>query len=199
MKSKLATIAVLFTFVVLPLPAAASTILPTGSIWEYTFSDPTGDATWNTTTGGWRTGPAPFGNNCCALDGFDWATFWAADGSDGDDLWVRKSVDFTGYDLSSLTWNLGVDNGYKLYLNGALVASDNAEGYTFQWEYSGILAGALPGSNVIAVALEDHGGLTAFDMEINGNRTATVPDAASTLTLLMTGLGVLGMGYRRSR
>ena len=197
MKAKLSTIAVLFTLTLLPVAADAGTILATGSTWEYTFSDPTADATWNTTGGaGWLTGTAPFGNNCCAGDGFDFATLWPADGSDGDDLWVRKTVDFTGFDLSSISWNLGVDNGFKLYLNGALISSANEEGYTFKWEYSGAFPAVLSGTNIVAVALEDHGGLTAFDMQVTGN---AVPDVASTLTLLLTGLGVLGVGYNRSR
>ena len=197
MKAKLSTIAVLFTLTLLPLAANASTILSTGSTWEYTFADPTGDALWATTGGaGWLSGPAPFGNHCCNADGFDFATLWPADGDDGDDLWVRKSVDFTGFNLSSIAWDLGVDNGFKLYLNGVLVTSANAEGYTFMWEYSGVFPGALPGMNVVAVALEDHGGLTAFDMQITGT---AVPDLTSTMSLMLTGLGVLGIGYKRSR
>jgi len=46
--------------------AATSAILPAGHTWEYTFTDPTGDSSWTTTsgtgTGGWTTGLAPFGN-----------------------------------------------------------------------------------------------------------------------------------------
>ena len=201
MRAKLSTIAIVFTLTLLPSAADALTILaPASGGWEYTFTDPTADPLWNTTTGtgvGWATGTAPFGNHCCNFDGFDFATLWPADASDGDDLWVRRSVDFTGYSLSSIGWDLGVDNGYKLYLNGGLIASANAEGYTFKWEYTGTFPSALPGMNVLAVALEDHGGLTAFDMQITG--TATVPDLGSTLPLLLTGLGVIGLGYNRSR
>ena len=51
-----------------------------------------------------------------------------------------------------------------------------------------------PGSNVIAVALEDHGSLTAFDMQVTAN---AIPDPASTFTLLCIGLGAVGlMGLR---
>ena len=80
----------------------------------------------------WTVGPAPFGNY---LGGsydpagyFNYQTLWDADGSDGDDLWVRQSIDLTGFDLDSIRWDLGVDNGYKLYINGTLVSSENAEG-----------------------------------------------------------------------
>jgi hypothetical protein len=107
-------------------------------------------------------------------------------------------VDLTGYDLSSVLWDLGVDNGFKLYANGALVASDNAEGFTFRWEYSGGFAGTLvPGANVIAVALEDHGGFTAFDMQITGDRVPGVPDSGSTVLLL--GLTLGGLSCLRTR
>ena len=87
-------------------------------------------------------GLAPFGNNTGGYSSdpsgyFDYKTYWAADGSDGDDLWVRRAIDLSAYDLASLTWNLGVDNGYKLYANVSLVAQANEEGYTWRWEYSG--------------------------------------------------------------
>ena len=91
-----------------------------------------------------------------------------------------------------------MDNGFKLYLNGNLVASDNAEGFTSRWEYSGALTGALPGNNIVALALEDHGGATAFDMQITGNSIPTgVPDSGPTLALLS--LGALTLNRLRRR
>jgi hypothetical protein len=185
-----------------PARADPITVLPAGATWNYTFTDPTSDPTWNTTTGvggTWASGAAPFGNcpdaGCSGFTtDFDHNTFWPADnsGSLDDNLWVRTSINVPGQ-LKSLDWNLGADNGFALYVNGFLLAQDNAEGYTFRWEYSGSVPLNIvhPGANVVAVALEDHGGLTAFDMEILGTPT---PEPA---TAVLCAIGLLGAGIRR--
>ncbi len=188
-----------------PLAAEGAPILPAGSLWQYTFCDPTADPTWNTTTGlggacGWAEGNAPF-SNVGGVDDFSFnnaGTYWPATSDDvagpfHDDLWVRLALDLTGYDLSTVLWELGVDNGFKLFLNGVMLASDNQEGYTHRWEYSGTLPGAIPGLNVIALALEDHGVRTAFDMQITGD-LVPVPEPG---TMMLVGLGGLGLAARR--
>jgi hypothetical protein len=89
--------------------------------------------------------------------------------SNGDDLWVRTEIDLTGYDLSTVSWDLGVDNGFTLFANGTPVGSGAASGGTTEWEYSGGFGDSLvAGPNVIAVALNDWGGATGFDMQITG-------------------------------
>lgn len=181
--------------------AHADVILAPGSNWEYTFADPTGAPTWNTTIGGWSVGPAPFGNNTGLDADFGFATLWAADGSDGDDLWVRVAIDLTGYDLGTVIWDLGVDNGFTLYANGAFISAANAEGYTYRWEYSGAFGASLVnGINIIAVALEDHGGATAFDMQVSGRLLPGGPGKVPEPGMIgLLGLGLLGAGMARRR
>jgi hypothetical protein len=185
--------------------ASAAVVLPAGSTWEYTFTDP-GGLGWTTGSGGWSTGSAPFGNYISAGVGdsydpngyFNYNTLWPAAPADpverDDDLWVRTTFNSNGFYLSSIGWNLGVDNGFTLYLNGTQIFAANGEGYTSRWEYSGSFAPhVLPGLNYLAVALEDHGGLTAFDMEVVGQ---PVPEPG---TLLLLGSGISALALRRRR
>ncbi len=167
----------------------SNTVLDRYSNYEYKFAPaPLG---WNTTTGGWSTGDAPFGNVAAGSQAaaqynssFNYNTYWPADIADGMDLFVRRTVDLSDYDLNSINWFLGVDNGYALYVNGNLISSGNAEGYTYEWEYSGTIPSQylIQGNNLIAVALEDHGVLTAFDMKITGTPNAT----SSTNSVVIT-------------
>ena len=189
----------LIVAIFMPVCAQADAILAPGHTWEFTFTDPTLDSNWATSTGGWNTGPAPFGNYTIGsydpAGYFSYNTLWAADGSDGDDLWVRTTIDLTSYNLATIRWDLGVDNGFKLYANGALVSAANGEGYTYRWEYSGDFSSVSlnSGINVFAVALEDHGGLTAFDMQITGSPVPVPP------AILLLGSGLVGLLTVRRR
>jgi len=150
------------------------TILPPGSQFEYTFNEPA--AGWTTTTGGWASGNAPFGNlSNGSPPEFNYNTYWPSnipEGVDGLDLHIRKNINFSGFDLSAIHWYLGVDNGFILYVNGTPIDSSYEDGYAYRWEYSGIIPAALSttGNNIIAIGLIDDGESTAFDMMILGQR-----------------------------
>jgi hypothetical protein len=111
-------------------------------------------------------------------------------------MWVKTSVDLSGYNPNTIGYDLGVDNGFELLVNGNPVTSNNAEGYTYRWEYSGSISPGflVPGVNDILVKLEDHGGLTAFDMQITGD---AVPDGGTTVALL--GLSLSGLAFLRRK
>src|SRR5262245_63935101 len=90
-------------------PCAAAPCTDPGWLWEYTFTDPTAASDW-ATTGVWANsalGNAPFGNNTGGYGGddpigyFDYKTFWPVGSGDPaqDDLWVRTTIDLTGFTL----------------------------------------------------------------------------------------------------
>jgi hypothetical protein len=168
--NKAAILGVLTAVVLTSSTASAVTILAPGSVWEY--SRDKGQS--------WQMGNAPFGNTIGGEFGAN--TFWPVSGP----LQVRTSINLTGFNLSSIHWDIGVDNGFSLFANGNSVAAGNAEGFTSRWEYSGNIPAAYlhTGNNLIFVSLEDHGGLTAFDMQITGDRSRSVPDAGASSLLL---------------
>lgn len=132
----------------------------------------------------WFTGAAPFGNT--AGGDFGANTQWDVD----YDPLLRTSI--TLLSPAQQTVYLGVDNGFVMYVNGVQVASANAGGFTSRWEYIFTIPADrfVAGTNTIAIALDDYGGLTAFDMMIEG----PVP-APGALALM----GVAGLAARRRR
>lgn len=190
-------------------PPSIYTVLPAGSAWQYTFADPSANPDWmtfgGTDTVTWFTGNAPFGNNYADSYNADFHpnTDWPANANLLDDLWIRARIDLTGLNPDLLVWELGVDNGFTLYFNGALQDSANAEGYTERWEYSGELFGATSGLNSIALALEDHGGLTAFDLQVTGveycHPFTPVPEPSTYGLIAATALVGVVVLRRRSR
>lgn len=162
------------------LPSVTGIVfLDPGSEFEYSFTMPAPG--WQMGSGGWTVGNAPFGNESGGdPPEFDYVTLWTAnipDNADGFDLYVRKTIDLTGQNLSNTFWHLGVDNGFALYINGVQIASGFDGGYASRWEYEGLVPPGLlvNGNNVIAVALRDNGGLTAFDMMIDSKPICPCP------------------------
>jgi hypothetical protein len=147
-------------------PEIDTLIVKPKSYWEYTFTAP--PSNWKTTFGTWPIGQAPFGsmksNNVDSL--FNYNTLWPTFKT----LYVRTKINLENYDLSTIKYFLGVDNGYELYVNGNFVSKGYDEGYTYRWEYSGNIPPYFlkQGDNIIALILVDRGGSTAFDLKITG-------------------------------
>jgi hypothetical protein len=141
------------------------------SNYEYSFE---GQAVgWQNQLGGWTIGQAPFGSdNSGVPSDFLANTYWPSDGNDGIDLYLRKEFILdASFDLNSIYYDFGVDNGLTMWVNGNQVIQVYEEGYTSRWEYSGLIPSSFLnyGSNIIAIGCDDTGGATAFDMQLRGS------------------------------
>ena len=171
----------------------------------------------------WSVGNGPFSNTTTSSTIFDQGnangpfapgptqpipstfTMWEVNA----DPYLRTS--FTLSAPTALTVWIGVDNGINsLYLNGVLAtAGVNAEGNAFRWEsvFDVPAVYTVSGLNVLALQLEDHGGLTGFDMMVTADDAAinppittnspptSVPEPA-TFLLLASGVASLA-AFRR--
>ncbi len=157
-----------FPYISEPKATFFDTIIIPHDYYELNFSTP--PSNWHTTYGDWPVSQAPFGNNIGNghPPEFNYNTYWPVYST----LYLRKQVDLSMYDLSSLNWFLGVDNGYYLFVNGTQISQHWAHGYTYRWEYSGTINPALlnHGLNIISIICVDDGGLTAFDMMLTANK-----------------------------
>jgi len=177
--------------------AAPTTLISEGSLWQYSVigdlwpnwnSNGYNAVDWNSMQ--WQTGNAAFGNPYS----LPYNTTWTAN----TDLALQQSFNIGGVLQSPITLNIASDNGFMVFINGQQVAKENAEGYTSYWEYAlplTTLGFISPGSNVIRVLAEDHGGATFFDLKLTGDVIPSVPEPA---TMLLLGFGLIGLaGARR--
>lgn len=177
--------------------AAPTTFVTTGQVWSYStltvdlWSDWAGAglAQYAQNNGVWNNGASAFGS------GGTFATAWAA----GTDLALTTSFDFSGTVTGPLNLHVASDNGFIVFLNGVQLAKDNAEGFTSYWEYEYALDPALlqQGTNVLQVLAEDHGGITFFDLQLDADVNAAVPEPAMPALLGVALFGLMAARRRR--
>jgi serine protease inhibitor len=136
---------------------------------------------WMNNLGSWNSGLSPFAfdlspnpNNILLTAN----TIWPV----ASTMYIRKQVNLSNFDTNSLTYSVAVDNGFKLYVNGNLVTSQYQGGYTFLWEYQGIIPSSFlnSGNNIIAFELNDDGASNVFASKIEGNFINTISVLWST-------------------
>lgn len=178
-----------------PVKATPTNLVSSGDVFQY--STLTTDlwthwaaaslADFASNNGVWQSGQTAFSNT-------GGATFWAAD----TDLALQKTFNFNGAVNGSLNLHVASDNGFLIYLNGQLLAKENAEGFTSYWEYNYALnpAALVQGANLLQVLAEDHGGLAYFDTQLDADVVNNVPEPG---LLALLGIGLTGMIPVRTR
>jgi hypothetical protein len=100
----------------------------------------------------------------------------------------------TGY--INVTLDLGVDNGIFVWLDGVYLFGALSPGGSSLGEYSLNIGSISGGTHYLQVLREDHGSGTDFDILMEGDRGAAVPEPAS---LFLLGAGCVGLLIGRKR
>jgi hypothetical protein len=182
----------LTTILLLSLSAQAATIVYVGKdgsnvgvfgrdyLYTITGGATTPGANWYQPTfdhSAWATGLSQFGN--AAISGGDGVkTSWGVNSA------IHLYKEFTLGQAIPMVAKIAVDNAYQLYINGELISSADAGGFTGYWEYS-INVPALKfkaGVNWIGLRGIDYGGATALDFALVGDekgQSQVVPEAGT--------------------
>lgn len=167
------------------LPSLGNEIIPLKSEFDYIIGPLS--STKSTVTGEWQKGKAPFGSDFTSpVPGLEANTIWPINSK----LYLRKTTDLSNFDLNTVEWKIAVDNGYKFYVNGHLIGNDFQEGYTYFWEYQGVIPRAYLNekNNVFEYELEDTGGLSVFETQLTATPFYTIlwSTGATTPTINVT-------------
>lgn len=198
MKMRLLAVWILAMGAVSEANATPVTLVDQGSQWQYETLGfdlwPSMNAGYNsvdwTQSSSWATGNAAFGNSTYQ------STYWTAN----TDLALLQNFNVTGNVNGSATLNVMSDNGFIIFLNGQQIAAQNAEGYTYYWEYTLPVSGSYfkNGINELAVFAEDHGGATAFDLKLTADVNSNPVSEPAAMLLMATGLaGLIGLRNKR--
>ena len=147
----------------------------------------------------WTAGQTPFGNYPDVpnlIDGREPLTYWPA-GIESPKYYSHMYV-YANFSLSepaSLTALCTVDNGYKLYIDGILMDSQDAGGFAYLWEYQVPNIQLEAGSHDIGIHFFDYGRATGADFALI-DPSVPVPEPS---VIALSFLGLVWLVRRKLR